>query len=218
MPCPRQSIPEQTKSSKFALTRRRRFGGAIKANFTFPSIAMRRPAMKLFAITVAAALVLPTLFARAGEGDPLSTMQALKDAERAFDLDRALSLFADDAVIVNAAGATTAGMENLRQFLDEDMGFNDSFELNQPVVDHNQVSWTESVSADFYRKLGVAPVRFVFTAIVNQRKIELIAAHVPLEEIGRIEAARRRTTEPVIYGRPCSQYIRYLRHQTDALY
>ena len=81
--------------------------------------------MKLFAITVAAALVLPTLFARAGEGDPLSTMQALKDAERAFDLDRALSLFADDAVIVNAAGATTAGMENLRQFLDEDMGFND---------------------------------------------------------------------------------------------
>ena len=97
--------------------------------------------MKLFAITVAAALGPSQPYsARAGEGDPLSTMQALKDAERAFDLDRALSLFADDAVIVNAAGATTAGMENLRQFLDEDMGFND-FQLSQPVVDHNQVSW-----------------------------------------------------------------------------
>lgn len=174
--------------------------------------------MKLFVITVAAALVLPTLFARAGEGDPLSTMQALKDAERAFDLDRALSLFADDAVIVNAAGATTAGTENLRQFLDEDMWFNDSFELKRPVVDHNQISWTESVSADFYRKLGVAPVRFAFTAIVDQSKIELIAAHVPLEEIARIEAACRRATEPVIYGRPCSQHIRYLKLQADAVY
>jgi hypothetical protein len=174
--------------------------------------------MKLFAITVAAALVLPILFAQAGEDDPLSTMQALKNAELAFDLDRALSLFADDAVIVNAAGARTAGMENLRQFLDEDMWFNDSFELKQPVVDHNQVSWTESVSEDFYRKLGVAPVRFAFTAIVEQKKIELIAAHVPLEEIARIEAACRRTTEPLIYGRPCSQYIGYLRHQTGAVY
>jgi hypothetical protein len=174
--------------------------------------------MKLFAITVAVALVLPILFARAGEDDPLSTMLALKDAERAFDLDRALSLFADDAVIVDAAGAKTAGMENLRRFLDEDMWFNDSFELKQPVVDHNQVSWTESVSADFYAKLGVAPVRYAFTAIVNQRKIELIASHVPLEDIARIEAACRRTTEPVIYGRPCSQYIRYLRHQADAIH
>ena len=174
--------------------------------------------MKLFAITVAVAVVLPILFARAGEGDPLSTIQALKDAERASDLDRALSLFANDAVIVNAAGVSTAGMENLRQFLEEDMKFNDSFELKQPVVDHNQVSWTESVSADFYRKLGVAPVRFAFMAIVDQRKIELIAAHVPLEEIARIEAGCRRVTEPVIYGRPCSQYIGYLRHQTDAVY
>jgi hypothetical protein len=61
-------------------------------------------------------------------------------------------------------------------------------------------------------------VRYAFTAIVNQRKIELIAAHVPLEDIARIEAACQRATDPVIYGRPCSQYIQYLRHQTDAVY
>ncbi|HEY2533582.1 MAG TPA: hypothetical protein VGJ20_37575 [Xanthobacteraceae bacterium] len=140
------------------------------------------------------------------------------DAERAFDLDRALSLFADDAVIVNASGATTAGAEKLRRFLDEDMWFRDSFDLEQPIVDHNQVSWTESVSSDFYHKLGVAPVRFEFRATVDQGKIELIVAHVPPEEIARIEAACRRTTEPMIYGRPCSEYIRYLRHQADAVY
>jgi hypothetical protein len=174
--------------------------------------------MKRFAITVAAVLSISIPVARAEDNAPLSIVQSLMDAERAFDLDRALSLFADDAVIVNAAGVTTAGAENLRHFLDEDMQFNDSLTLEQPAVDHNQVSWTESVSADFYRKLGVAPVRFSFTAIVNRKKIESIVAHVPPEEIARIEAACQGSTiEPEIYGRPCSQYIWYLR-QADAVY
>jgi limonene-1,2-epoxide hydrolase len=174
--------------------------------------------MKLFAIAAAAILVTPIPFARAGATSPLSTVQALMDAEQAFDLDRALSLFAEDAVIVNAAGATTAGAEKLKRFLTEDMWFNDSFKLEQPAVDHNQVSWTESVSEDFYRKLGVAPVHFAFTATVDQGKIELIVAHVPLEEIARIEAACGHITKPMIDGRPCSEYIRYLRHQADAVY
>ena len=102
--------------------------------------------------------------------------------------------------------------------MDERQRFNDSFELEQPVVDHNQVSWTESVSEDFYRRLGVAPVHFAFTATVDQGKIKLIIAHVPREEITRIEAACRRATKPMIDGRPCSEYIRYLRLQADAVY
>lgn len=174
--------------------------------------------MKFFMMLVVSALVVPIPLARAEDAAPLSIIQALMDAEQAFDLNRALSLFADDAVIVNAAGATTAGTENLRRFLDEDMRFNDSFELEQPVVDQNQVSWTKSVSAEFYRRLGVAPVRFAFTAIVDQDKIKLIAAHVPLEEIARIEASCRRTIEPMIYGRPCSAHIQYLRHQANDVY
>ncbi len=173
--------------------------------------------MKRFAITAAAVLFISIPVARAGDDAPLSIVQSLMDAERVFDLDRALSLFADDAVIVNAAGATTAGAENLRHFLDEDMRFNDSLALDQPAVDHNRVSWTESTSADFYRKLGVAPVRFSFTAIVDRGKIESIVAHVPPEEIARIEAACQSTIEPEIYGRPCSQLIWSLR-QADAVY
>ena len=174
--------------------------------------------MKLFVMLVASAVLAAIPSARGEDAAPLSIVQALMDAERASDLDRALSLLADDAVIVNAAGATTAGAENLRRFFADDMRFNDSFELEQPVVDHNQVSWTKSVSAEFYRKLGVAPVRFAFTAIVDQGKIELIAAHVPPDEIARIEAGCRRAVEPTIYGRPCSAHIAYLRHESDAVY
>ena len=82
----------------------------------------------------------PHTRAFARHADPLSTVQALMDAEQAFDLDRAMSLFADGAVIVNAAGARTAGADNLKLFLDEDMWFNDSFTLEQPLVEDNRVS------------------------------------------------------------------------------
>jgi hypothetical protein len=148
--------------------------------------------------------------------DPLSTVQALMVAEQAFDLDRAMSLFADDAVIVNAAGARTAGADNLKLFLDEDMQFNDSFTLGHPLVEDNRVSWTKSVTAEFYSKLGVAPVLFAFAAVINNGKIESIVAHVPRSEIARIEAAcRRNAVEPVIYGRNCSEFIQNLKRQAD---
>jgi hypothetical protein len=148
--------------------------------------------------------------------DPLSTVRALMDAEQAFDLDRAMSLFADDAVIVNAAGARTAGVDNLKLFLDEDMRFNESFTLERPLVEDNRVSWTKSVTADFYSKLGVAPVQFAFMAVIDNGKIDSIVAHVPRSEIARIEAAcRRNAAEPVIYGRNCSEFIQDLKKQAD---
>lgn len=173
--------------------------------------------MKPVALIIAAGLVIAMTAARASDPDPLTVVQALMDAERAFDLDRALSLFADDAIIVNVAGARTAGAEELKDFLDADMWFNDSFVLEQPLINRNSVSWTKSVTADFYSNLGIAPVRFAFTAVIDNGKIESIVAHVPQEEITRIEAAcRRRAAEPLIYGRPCSEFVQYLKVQANS--
>jgi hypothetical protein len=173
--------------------------------------------MKPFALILVASLVVSNVAARAGDPDPLSTVQALVDAERAFDIDRAISLFADEATIVNATGAIITGTDNLKHFLDEDMWYNGSLVLQQPAVNGNRVSWTDSVSADFYRKLGVAPVRFAFAAVVEDGKIESIIAHVPRDEIARIEAAcRRSAAEPLIEMRPCSEFIRYLKSQADS--
>jgi hypothetical protein len=173
--------------------------------------------MKPFAFILVASLVISNVAARAGEPDPLSTVQALVDAEQAFDIDRAMSLFADEAVIVNAAGAVTTGADDLKRFVDEDMWYNGSLVLQQPAVNGNRVSWTESVSADFYRKLGVAPVRFAFTAVVEDGKIDAIIAHVPQDEIARIETAcGHSAAEPLIDVRSCSQFIRYLKNQANA--
>jgi hypothetical protein len=173
--------------------------------------------MKPFALILVASLIVANVAARAGDPDPLSTVQALVDAEQSFDIDRAMSLFADEAVIVNAAGAIITGADDLKRFLDEDMWYNGSVVLQHTEVNGNRVSWTESVSADFYRELGVAPVRFAFTAVVEDGKIDSIIAYVPRDEIARIEAAcGRSAAEPLIDMRPCSEFIRYLKSQANA--
>src|SRR5262245_13903543 len=145
--------------------------------------------------------------ANGAEPSPLSVVQALMDAERETDLELALSLFAKDAVIVNVIGDTIESAQ-LPRFLELDMWLNDSFALEQAAVERNRVTWTKSITAPFYERIGVAPIRFAFAADVRSGKINSIVAYVPLEEIVRIEAAcGRQTPEPRIYDKPCSAFI-----------
>ena len=145
--------------------------------------------------------------ANAAEPSPLSVVQALMDAERETDLELALSLFTKDAVIVNVIGDTIESAQ-LPRFLELDMWLNDSFALEEAAVERNRVTWTKSITAPFYERIGVAPIRFAFAADVRSGKINSIVAYVPLEEIVRIEAAcGRETPEPRIYDNPCSAFI-----------
>jgi hypothetical protein len=148
--------------------------------------------------------------ANGAEPSPLSVVQALMDAERETDLELALSLFGQDAVIVNVIGDTIESAQ-LPRFLELDMWLNESFALDQATVERNRVTWTRAITAPFYEHIAVAPIRFAFAADVRNGKISSIIAHVPLEEIVRIEAAcGRETPEPRIYGNPCSAFIRRL--------
>ncbi len=168
----------------------------------------------LAAVSGAFCVICPAWPGRANEVDPLSVVQALMDAEHATDLDLALSLFADDAVIVNVAGATIAGAR-LRTFLEADIWMHETFPLEQMAVERNRVAWTRPITAAFYENIGVAPIRFAFTADVRKGKIKSIVAHVPLEEIARIEnACRRRTPEPRIYGNPCSEFVESIKAES----
>jgi hypothetical protein len=141
------------------------------------------------------------------EPSPLSVVQALMDAERATDLELALSLFSKDAVIVNVAG-DQIGSAQLPRFLELDMWLNESFELEQVMVERNRVAWSKPITAPFYEHIGVAPIRFAFAADIRNGKIKSIVAHMPFDEIARIEGAcRERTPEPKIYGKPCSTFL-----------
>jgi len=153
----------------------------------------------------------PGSSARAGEPAPLSVVQALMDAERETDLELALSLFADDAVIVNVVG-DRIGAAQLPRFLELDMWLNESFDLDDAKVERNRVSWSKSITAPFYEHIGVAPVRFAFAADVRNGRIKSIVAHVPSDEIARIEGAcRQQTPEPRVYGKSCSEFIERLK-------
>jgi hypothetical protein len=151
----------------------------------------------------------------AAESDPLSVVQALMGAQNAADADAALALFTDDAVIINLTGDKFAG-DDLRRFIQTDTWVNDQFAMESPHVGGNKVVWTRSVTAGFYQHLGIAPVQFAFEATVQAGRIKSIVAHFPLWEITRIEeACRTRATEPVIYGRPCSEFVRGIKAHTQ---
>ena len=135
-------------------------------------------------------------------------------ATRSRKRPRALSLFAKDAVIVNVIGDTIESAQ-LPRFLELDMWLNESFALEQAAVERNRVTWTKAITAPFYEHIGVAPIRFAFAADVRNGKIDSIVAHVPLEEIVRIETAcGRQTPEPRIYDKPCSAFIQRLAAQS----
>jgi hypothetical protein len=148
------------------------------------------------------------------EPSPLSVVQALMDAERETDLELALSLFSKDAIIVNVVGDKILSAQ-LPRFLELDMWLNESFELEEVTVERNRVVWTKSITAPFYEHISVAPIRFAFAADVRNGKIKSIVAHVPPEEIARIESAcRQRTPEPRIYGNPCSAFIQWMKAES----
>jgi hypothetical protein len=180
----------------------------------FPAgLAFAAGGLALSAVLALAASI-GTARANGAEPSPLSVVQALMDAERETDLELALSLFAKDAVIVNVIGDTIESAQ-LPPFLELDMWLNESFALEQAAVERNRVTWSKAITAPFYEHIGVAPIRFAFAADVRNGKINSIVAHVPLEEIVRIEAAcGRQTPEPRIYDKPCSAFIQRLAAQS----
>jgi hypothetical protein len=150
----------------------------------------------------------------APSAEPLSVLNKLMEVETVGDVTAALSLFADDAIIVNVVGHAFTG-QGLKLFVAQDIAAHDQFMIEEPQVRGDRVAWTKSVTAGFYATLGVAPVRFAFEATVRSGKIESIVAHLPASEIARIETAcRARTMEPLIYAQPCDEFVQELKAHT----
>jgi len=148
--------------------------------------------------------------------NPLSVVQALVEAERAADLDAAVALFADNAFISNVVGWKTTNRDELRWFISTEIWMRDDFGLDHPRVDGNRVYWDEAAVGSFYQGIGVAPVRFTFVATIERGKIKSIVAHLPEEEIARIrEGCNAQATEPLIYGRSCSEFVHLVEAHTS---
>jgi hypothetical protein len=93
----------------------------------------------------------------------------------------------------------------------------DQFQLDDPSVDGEKVTWQEAAAAPFYERIGVAPVKCSFEARVQNDKIKSIVAHLPTAEIARIrEACKAQTKEPLIYDRPCSEFVQRAEAHTNS--
>ena len=149
------------------------------------------------------------------EPDPLSVVQALMDAERAANLDAAMALFAADAFILNVTGWKIANREELKWFINTEIWVREDFALNHHRVAGNRVTWDEAAAESFYQGIGAAPVQFVFEATIETGRIKSIIAHLPASEIARIrKACRAQAKEPLIHGRPCSEFVQLVEAQT----
>ena len=58
-------------------------------------------------------------------------------------------------------------------------------------------------------------MQFVFEATIKSGKIKSIIAHLPVGEIVRIgKACRAQAKEPLIHGRPCSEFVKLVEAHT----
>jgi hypothetical protein len=175
-------------------------------------MAMRTLKLWLTAILV---LATGTGLATAAEADALAVVQALLQAEGRADLEAAMALFAEGAVITNATGWKITTREQLRWFINSEIWLRDSFALEDIEARGNRVTWSEPATGSFYQSLGIAPVRFAFEAKSERGRIISIVAHVSAPDIKRIAGACKDEAAPQIHDRPCTEFVKLLEAHTN---
>jgi hypothetical protein len=156
--------------------------------------------------------------ARSAEADAPALVAALMAAERRTDLDGAMALFADDAVITNATGWRLTKRDELRWFINSEIWLRDTFDLNEVEAHGNWVTWIEMAAGAFYQDIGVAPVRYAFEAEVKNGHLTSIVSYIPTQEIKRIAAACKATkVTPRIHDRPCGEFVKLIEAHTNVI-
>jgi len=176
--------------------------------------------MRICTLWLTAALLMAqgTAIATCAEPDASALVHALIEAERRSDLDGALALFADHAVVTNATGWRITQRDELRWFINTEIWLRDNFDLDQLEAHGNHATWTEAAAGAFYQTIGVAPVRFAFEAEVEDGRITSIVSHIPAQEIRRIAAAcKAAKVAPHIHERSCTQFIKLIKAHTKGV-
>jgi hypothetical protein len=175
-------------------------------------MAMQTLKLWLTAIFVLAA---GTGLASSAEADALAVLQALLQAEGRADLEAAMALFAEGAIITNATGWKIKTRDQLRWFISSEIWLRDSFSLEDIEAHGNRVTWSEQATGSFYQSLGIAPVRFAFEAKAERGRIISIVAHVSAPDIRRIAGACMNEATLQIHDRSCTEFVKLLEAHTN---
>lgn len=136
-------------------------------------------------------LVLPlSVYAQGSNAE--SVLKARETALAGRDLDRILTLFADDAIVVTSSGRLLIGKEQLRVWVQDQVDRQQREEAGARQVHGNKLSWPGKVYRDDWQKLGVSPLEVTQDAIIQGGKIKFFSTTFNPESWVRLEAVRKK--------------------------
>jgi hypothetical protein len=120
---------------------------------------------------LAAAFVFAVVGPAHSQTDPGAVARALIDAENAHDVNAALALFADDAVVTHATG-TLRTRDEIRAWQTELATGNFKATITTPQVTGERATFSGTVELDTLRSLGVSPMESTWDVTVQQGKVK----------------------------------------------
>ena len=159
-------------------------------------------------MTLVLMLVLPAaLYAQ--ETDPVAVVTALYEAVNAGDVEAAVALFADGAIMNVPVSppnmpAKYTGKAEIRLWLESEVAQHTEYVLNETQIDEGTVTATISLSDDILQGLGIAPLEMTDEFTIQDGKITARTLVPTDESVAKMQAAV--ATLPETGGEPFPSY------------
>jgi hypothetical protein len=147
-----------------------------------------------FAVFVALGAILATPLPGDAQADPASVARAFIDAENRHDVEGAVALFTDDAVVVDARGRLTTRAE-IRQWQSDLAAGNFAATMGTPTVAGDRVTFTGTVALDSLRAMGFDALDAAWDLTITQGRIKAFNFAFSPESAARLQAAAARSAE-----------------------
>jgi hypothetical protein len=141
-------------------------------------------------VLVLVLLLVSSLWAQGPEADVV--LKAREAALAAGDLNAILSVFADDAIVATSSGRLLIGKEQIREWVQDQVGRHQREEAGSRYGQGKKLSWTGKVYRDDWHKLKVSPLNVTQDAIIEGGKIKFFNTSFTQESAIRLQAARKK--------------------------
>jgi hypothetical protein len=144
-------------------------------------------------ILLAVMIVLPTgLYAQ--DTEPESIAGALVEALMAKDIDAAMALLADDAVVTvipppTGTSGVFTGKEEIRAWYELLVSWNFRAEISNFQIEGDKATWTTRAWADPFEPLGILPLEYHAEGVFLQGKIASYTDTMTEDSVTRLTAA-----------------------------
>lgn len=149
---------------------------------------------KMIAMTLLAVMIMLPTGLYAQETDPESIASALVEALVAKDIDAAMALVADDAVVTvipppTGTSGVFTGTEEIRAWYEQLVAWNFRAEMSNFQVSGDRATWTTKAWADPFEPLGILPLEYHAEGVFRDGKIASYTDTMTEESVAKLTAA-----------------------------